>query len=144
MANPIFINGVQHAWASISCNLLGRTLTGITAISYGEKRNKENLMGGGDEPIGRGYGNKEYTPPSLEVYQFEAVAMQQASAGDITNIPPFEIVVSYKATLNSPTVTDIIQNCEFVNNLRDIKQGDTSSKVKLDLISAGIKWHSAQ
>jgi hypothetical protein len=142
MATPIFINGVQHAWADISVNMLGRTLTGITAISYGSKRNKENIYGAGDEPIGRGHGNNEYTNPSMEVYQFEAVALQQASAGDITRIPPFEIVVSYKATLNSPMVVDVIQNCEFLNNLRDIKQGDTSSKVKLDLICAGIKMHS--
>jgi hypothetical protein len=142
MATPVFINGVQHAWASIEVNFLGRTLTGITSVSYGIKRKKENLMGSGDDVIGRGYGNKEYTPPSIEVYQFEVVAMQQACGGDITSIPPFEIVVNYKATQNSPMVTDVIQNCEFTDNLRDIKQGDTSSKVKLELISAGIKFHS--
>ncbi len=142
MAQPIFINGVQHAWASISVNILGRTLTGITSISYGVKRGKENIYGAGDEPIGRGYGNNEYDNPAIEVYQFEAVGMQQASLGDITNIPPFEIIVSYKATLNSPTVVDVIQNCEFTNNNRDIGQGATSAKVKLELICAGIKFHS--
>lgn len=143
MSHPIFINGVQHAWASVSVNVLGRTLTGITSISYGMKRNKENIMAAGDEPIGRGYGNKEYQPVNMEVIQFEAVGLQQASGGDITNIPPHEIVVAYKATANSPMVVDVIQNHEFLVNNRDIKQGDTSSKVKLEGICAGIKWHSA-
>lgn len=142
MAQPIFVNGIQHSWASISVNMLGRTLTGITAISFGDKRSKENLMGAGDEPIGRGYGNKEYTNPSIEVYGFEVLGLQQACGGDITTIPPFEIVVAFKNTPNAPLETYILQNCEFLNNLRDMKQGDTSSKVKLDLINAGIKYHS--
>ncbi len=142
MAQPIFVNGVQHAWASLSCNMLGRTLTGITGITYGNDRAMENLYGAGDEPIGRGQGNNTYKDVNLEVYQFEVVALQVASGGDITLIPPFDIVVQYKATQDSPLVTDIIRNCQFKNNMREPKQGDTSLKVKLDLICAGIKLHS--
>lgn len=140
--NQVFINGVQHAWASVRVNFLGRTLTGILSFSFGDKRLKENIYGAGDEPIGRGHGNREYDAPSMEVYQFEVEALQAISGGNICDIPPFEIVVSFKETLNATTKTYTIQNCEFTNNKFDLKQGDTKSVIKLDLICAGIKYHS--
>ena len=136
-----FINGKQHAWASIRANILGRVPTGITAISYGNKRTKENLYGAGSEPIARGEGNNEYDPPKLEMMSFEVEGIQNvAPLRDITSIPPFDIIIEFKETLGSPKVTHIIQNCEFTNNVRDMKQGDTKVSVALDLICAGIKW----
>ena len=141
MATIPFINGKQHAWASIRANILGRIPTGITAISYGNKKTKENLYGQGDQPIARGEGNNEFDPPKLELYSFEVEGIQDiAPLRDITAIPPFDIIVEYKETLGSTKKTHIIQNCEFTNNMRDTKQGDTSVKVTLDLICAGIKW----
>lgn len=140
--NQVFINGVQHAWASVKVNFLGRTLTGITSISFGDKKTKENLYGAGDEPIGRGHGNREYETVAMELYQFEVEALQAISGGDITVIPPFEIVVSFKPTIDAAAKTYIIQNCEFTNNKFDLKQGDTKSIIKFDLICAGIKYHS--
>ncbi|NBR15169.1 MAG: hypothetical protein EBU01_11430 [Crocinitomicaceae bacterium] len=139
MATIPFINGKQHAWASVSVNILGRTLTGITSISFGHKKNKENLYGAGDEPIARGDGNKEYEPVKFSVYQFEAEGIEKvAPLGDITSIPPFEIVVQFKETLNSPKKTYVIQNNEFTMDMRDLKQGDTKSIVNLETICAGI------
>lgn len=140
--NQPLINGVQHAWADIKINVLGRTVTGIAAIEYGFNRTMEDHYGSGDEPVVRGTGNKVYKKVVLELFQFEVVALQQASGGDITKIPPFDIPVLYTATVNSEQVVDVVQNCQFTNNERAIKQGDTKSVVKLELICAGIKFQS--
>lgn len=141
MPQPL-INGVQHAWSSVQVSILGRTVTGIVAIDYGYDRAIEDHHGAGDEPVVRGLGNKVYKKTMIELFQFEVVALQQVAGGDITNIPPFDIPVLYKATNNSPQVVDVLQNCQFLNNVRGLKSGDTSSKVKLELITAGIKMQS--
>lgn len=141
MSQPL-INGTQHAWSSVKVNILGRTLTGITSIDYGYDRTIEDHHGAGDEPVARGIGNKVYKKVMIEVFQFEAVALQQAAGGDITSIPAFDIPVLYKAEAGTPQVTDVIQNCQFLNNLRSLKSGDTKSLVKLELICAGIKMQS--
>lgn len=141
MSQPL-INGVQHAWSSIKINILGRTVTGITALDYGYDRAIEDHHGAGDEPVARGMGNKTYKKTMIELFQFEVVALQQACGGDITLIPAFDIPVLYVATPGSPQVTDVIQNCQFLNNVRGLKSGDTKSTVKLELITAGIKFQS--
>lgn len=136
------INGVQHAWSSIKINVLGRTVTGVVSIEYGSNRVTEDHYGAGDEPVVRGKGQQQYKKVMLELFQFEVVALQQASGGDITNIPAFDIPVLYEAVAGSGQVVDVIQNCAFLNNERGLKTGDTKSMVKLELICAGIKWHS--
>lgn len=140
--NPILVNGVQHAWASIVCTILGRQVTGITAIAYGNERDIENQYGAGDEPVARSMGNNNYSGNSITLYQWEVVAIQQACGGDITLIPPFDVTVHYKSTGSSPAVTDVIKNCQLKLNKRDWKQNDLKQEVQLDLVVAGIKWHS--
>lgn len=140
MATPL-INGVQHSWASIKVNLLGKTVTGITGVNYDNERDMENLYGAGDEPVARGMGNKTYKG-DITLHQYEVVALQKACGGDITSIPPFDIVVHYADENGTGAVTDVIQNCQFKMNSRAWKQGDTKQEIKLDLVVAGIKWHS--
>jgi len=141
---PALINGVIHSWSSISIVVMGRTLVGVTGIKYGHKRSKENVWGAGDVPIARSYGNKEPEPVTLELMQFEIIMIQQAAAGmDITDIPPFDIIVSYAGRNGQGPVTDIIRNCEFTSNTRDWKQGDTKGTFGLELITSNIVYHSA-
>ena len=142
MAQPL-INGVQHAWSSVKINILGRVVTGVTSIEYGYNRLIEDHEGAGDEPVCRGIGSKKYKKLMLELFQFEVVALQQACGGDITSIPPFDIPVLYVATSGSAQVVDVIQNCQFMDNNRTLKTGDTKSVVKLELICAGIKFQAA-
>jgi hypothetical protein len=141
MATPL-INGVQHSWASIILNVLGRNVVGVTGITYGDEREMENHYGAGDEPVSRGTGNKVYSGASIKLYQWEVVAIQQACGGDLTSIPPFDIPVHYKATANAGAINDVVQNVQFLKNTRDWKQGDKMQEVQLDIIHAGVKWHS--
>ena len=52
-----FINGIQHSFSSIRCNILGRTVIGFTKIDYDDKVNLENFYGAGNQVVGRGVGN---------------------------------------------------------------------------------------
>ena len=53
------INGTAYAWANIRTQLLGQTVTGITAISYGHKQDKANNYGAGTNPVSRSIGKRE-------------------------------------------------------------------------------------
>ena len=136
--NLPLINGIQHSWANIEVEILGRVVTGITEIMYDSKKVIEDVYGAGDEPIQRGEGNRTYTA-SITLKQFEVDAIQAlVGSFKIDRIPPFNITVNYRSTLDQPSKTDILRNVQFKNNVRDWKQGQTSGDVKLELAIAGI------
>lgn len=135
-----YVNGEQHSWASIAVNALGRTFTGITAINYSDSVDIQNQYGAGQHVDHQGVGNYEATA-SMELYQYEIVALQRAAGGArIQQIPPFDITVSYKPTLSAPAVNDVIRNCRIKTNNRNLTQGDPMSKVSVELIVTHIDW----
>lgn len=143
MATPL-VNGAQYSWASLKTNMLGRTITGITAVSYSQDREKVDNMGAGDQPDHRAYGNRK-AKADITLYQYEVDAIISAAKSqginDILDIPPFDIVVVYQVNDLSPVVTDVIRNCEFTQNMRDLKQGDLKSEQKLPLITSHIDYN---
>tara|TARA_R110002111_G_scaffold103084_1_gene159690 strand:- start:452 stop:880 length:429 start_codon:yes stop_codon:yes gene_type:complete len=141
MAQP-FINGVQPSWGSIKVNLLGRTVSGIKKINYSDPQNKEHIRGAGNHPIGRGDGDFDPTA-GLEFIEFETRALMDAlDEGErLQDIPPFDIVVTFKPK-NSPLLrTDIIRNAQFLSNGIDTSQGDTELVHNHDLIISHIDWN---
>lgn len=142
MSNNIpLINGIRHSWASIRVNLLGRTVTGITAIKYDDKVEKVNNYGAGNMPVSRGYGKYEASA-SITLHHYEIDAIQRALGigKRIQDIPPFEITVSYLADNTDQIVTHVLRNCEFTSNKREVKTGDTVIEVELELILSHIEW----
>lgn len=139
MATP-YVNGTRHSWASIQINLLGRTVTGCVAISYDDTQEKTNNYGSGIYPVSRG--NGRYTATAkITLHHYEVQAIERAAAGmRLQAIPEFDIVVAYKPIGQDALVTDFIRNCQFINNKRDIKEGDTVIAVELDLIVSHIDW----
>lgn len=134
------INGVRHSWASIRCQILGRTVTGITKITYEDTEEKSNNYGAGKMPVSRGVGNYEATASvTLHAYEVAAIQRSLGVGKRLQDIAPFDITVSY---LNdSDTVENhVLRNVEFTNNKRDISQGDTVIEVELELILSHIEW----
>lgn len=134
------INGTRHSWASIRCNILGRTVTGISKISYDDTQNKENKHGSGIYPDHRGLGNYEANAAlTLYAYETEAISDKLPQGKRLQDIAPFDIVVSFVNESNQ-TVTHTIRNVEFLNNKRDMSQGDTGIEVEHELIISHIEW----
>lgn len=139
--NTPLINGIRHSWASIKCNVLGRTVTGITAINYEDKQEKTNNYGAGIYPVSRGLGKYEATASiTLHAYETEAIQRSIGVGRRIQDIAPFDIVVSY-INDSDQLVTHVLRNCEFTNNKRDVKQGDTVIEVEHELIISHIEWN---
>lgn len=135
------VNGKRHAWASIRINMLGRTVDGITSIEYTDTVEKQDNYGAGMFPNNRGAGKYAATC-KLKLYNFEIVALQQATGGKrLQDIPMFDVTVTYLPEGADETVVDVVKNCEFKGNGRTASQGDMLLEQEFELICSHIKWH---
>ena len=131
------INGESYSWASITFNLFGVPVAGITNIEYKEKQNKTNNYGAGQRPVSRGYGKIE-ADGSIEIYLDEWKKVIAAAPNrDPLSIGWFDIPVTYGNSVADATV-DVLRSCEFLENPFNAKQGDTALTVKIPLIIAQI------
>lgn len=133
----VLINGVNYSWSNVKLVLFGVTVIGITKIDYKNKQKKENNYGMGDQPISRGYGNKE-PEAKITVYLDEwKKIIAQAPNRDPLSIEPFDVQVSFGGG-RVPATLDVLQACEFTEDPFSIGQGDTKSMVELPLIVGAI------
>lgn len=133
----VLVNGVNYSWGSIQVVLFGTPVIGITKINYKRTQKKENNYGWGQEPVSRGYGNKEYEG-SIELYTDEWKRIIAASPErDPTLIPWFNIVVIYGGTRLVPD-KDTLVAAEFLEDPLDANQGDTKLLVTVPLIIGKI------
>lgn len=141
MSNVRFknINGVEYSWANIIFTMLGRNPVGVRSISYSKSAPKTAVMGTGQEPVGYGYNNIEYTA-SISLLQSEVQKLKNiAPNGDITDLTPFDILITYNPEPTKLT-TDILQNVQFNNLGVDVSQGDGEVVVELELFLTGIEF----
>lgn len=141
MEKPL-INGKRHAWAQIRINLLGRTVTGVTSIEYGDNVAKEDHRGAGAYPTHRGNGDYTADNPKLKLAKYEVEAIQDALEGKrLQDVEAFDIIVHYKPIGQDVARTDRLRNCEFMNNKRSSASGDTNIEMDFDLICSHVLWH---
>jgi hypothetical protein len=141
MAAPL-INGKSYGWSDIQLVILGRIVAGVTAISYEDVQEMKDNPGAGVYPTSRGYGGIT-AKASITLEMKELLGIQAAAklAGHdrIQKIPRFNIPIAYVDDENAP-VSDMLFNCQFTGNKRDVKTGDGSIEVQLDLIVSHIGW----
>ncbi len=141
--NPIIINkyGKLTGWNSLTVNMLGRDLEGISELKYSDETKKESVYGAGNKPIGWGEGNYAATA-TLTLLELEVSALQQSlpPGENIQDIAPFDIVAEYV----SPTgfiMKDRLRNCVFKNNGRELKNDEGSITIELELLLSHIEWN---
>lgn len=139
---PTIINkfGRIVGWSDITLIIFGRPMEAITEISYTDEVKKENEYGAGGYPMGQSRGNYE-AKASISIYSEELLAIQNSIPAGmrIQDIAPFPIVVMYD--LNGVIRKDIINNASFMNNGKEVKQGDGKIVTKLDLLISHVDWN---
>lgn len=134
------VNGRAYDWASIKLQMLGITVVGIVAISYEDNQNKVDNQGAGIYASSRGYGKYDAKASiTLEMKETERIQSKLGPGRRIQDIPPFNVSVAYVNEANV-MVRHTIHNCEFTNNKREIKAGDTNIEVQHELITSHITW----
>jgi hypothetical protein len=139
MPNQIpLINGKAYSWASVTVQLAGAVLVGITAIMYDDGTEKENGYGAGQMPIDRGEGNyKADASITIRAAEDEAL-IAKSPTGRLQDLGVFDIIVQY--LVGTVKKKHIIRNCEFLGNKRDLKQGDKIIDVEHALIVSHVEW----
>ena len=137
-----FINGIAYSYSNIAITLAGVQLATATSIEYKETQEKVNQYGLGEEPYGRGRGVKEYSG-SLELSLGEAQKLREAvkkmkpeSSGSLTDLPPFDIIVSFDN--GEKLITHRLLFCEFTEDGVSGSQGDTELKYSLPIVIGKI------
>lgn len=79
MSDTVRINGVQIGWASISLKINGQAYTGLSAIEYGDKRERGFAWGMGRHGGPRGRPPGKYTPDpfTLTAWTSTSLAIQK-------------------------------------------------------------------
>lgn len=142
MAQPAIVNkfGKVAGWNSITLNLLGRDVEGITEISYDDTTEKENIYGAGGYPVGRGEGNYAANASiTLQEEERRAILASLPANTRMQDIPPFDIPVAYE--YGGKLYKDIIRNCEFTNNGVEVSQNDKTMNFSFELIVSHISWN---
>lgn len=138
MAQPL-VNGTAYAWSQIELLLFNQPVAGIVDIKYNDMQQMQDNKGAGEYPVSRGYGNIEATG-SITLEMAEVEALQTAAPGGrINKIPEFDIVVSYLPE-GGVIRTHTLHNCRFKGNKREVKSGDLTINVELELIVSHITW----
>lgn len=89
------INGEEYSWGHIKTCINGVPVTGIVAISYGDKQDIQNNYGAGRYPVSQSKGR--ITPSAkITLYMSEVVSLvANAPNHRLQDIAPFNIEVAY-------------------------------------------------
>lgn len=133
------INGTAYAWSQVELRLFNLPVAGITDIKYEDSQQMQDNKGAGEFPVSRGYGNIE-AKGSITLEMAEVEALQAAAPeGRINRIPEFDIQISYLPT-GGKIVTHTLHNCRFKGNKREVKSGDLTINVELELQISHVSW----
>lgn len=133
-------NSKEYAWIDVKVVFLGREVTGLRAIDYKSKRQKEALFATGHKPRAIQYGKRE-VDGTLTVLQSELIAMDNAAKAkgydDITDVE-FDVIISYLPK-DGVITTDKIIGVSITEAPRNMKEGDLYSEHALPFIALDIE-----
>lgn len=133
-----YVNGVLNSWADIVVLIGGVPITGIVAIDYADNQVVENKWGAGRYPVGRAKG-RITSEGKIVLYMEEVHALEAQSPNRrLQDLPPFDIIVQYLPD-SGIIKTDKLRNCQFSENPRKWKEGDTGQEVELPLVMSHIE-----
>lgn len=129
-------NSREYEWSDVTAVLGGRVITGIRGVEYKESLEKELLYGKGNKPRGIQHGNYAYDG-KLSLLQSELDALQTACKIAGTSI--LEVRLNLVVVYGNPTKgdiihTDVLENVEFTEVSKAMKQGDKFMEVELPFI----------
>ncbi|PWA10972.1 hypothetical protein [Flavobacterium laiguense] len=132
--------GRMAGWNSVTLNIYGRDVQGITELSYDDVVEKEKIKGAGRMPIGIGEGDYD-AKIGMKLYQEEVIAIMDSLPPGfrLQDVIPVDVIVQY--TYNTRIYMDIIHNVEFTKVGKAVKKGDKTVEQTVELICTHISWN---
>lgn len=133
-------NSKEYGWVNVHVVMNLKNVTKIRSVKYAPKKEKEYLYAKGGDPHAIQSGNKAYEG-EIGLLQSEVEALDKLVAPDedLTDLPPFEMIVSYIPKGSKKITTHVLKNVEFTEDPREIKQGDKFMEITLPIMFLGRK-----
>lgn len=116
MSDDLRVNGNQVSWGSAKFKLDSQTYTGITAVSYADKRERVKAYGAGRHHAPRGRSRGKYTVEPVKVTMWKASASRFRKALALRSIDgksygdvEFEGVFEYVDTGEEPMLVRLVR-----------------------------------
>ena len=125
----------EFPWHSVQIAIDGVVLTRVTGVKFTIKTDKEYDYGRGADPHEILSGNK--TPEGeITMRQSEAEKLQDklTDEQDLTDLPPFDVVVSFVPKRGQQQVSYTLKGAEFLEDNRESKQGDKSMELTFPIM----------
>lgn len=134
------INNVDHSWSMIEITSSNKVLESvapyISSIKWNIKRNVKVNYGLKGKPVGRGFGNTEYTA-SIVLNENGLQHLRAACDGDLIKLGDFDLTVSWMDEMGVAalpvTHTTTLKGCFFNEDGLDASQDSTELTKELDL-----------
>ena len=131
-------NSRQYEWADVTVIAGGRDLTGIRAVKFSKKIEREHLFAKGRKAHSIQSGN-EQVEGEISLLQSEFIALQQAGKGSVLGLN-IDITVSYgNPSQGDMLTTKKIIGVRFTEEAEEMKQGDKFQKIKLPFLALEVK-----
>ena len=132
--------GRMAGWNSVTLNIYGRDVEGISELGYEDSVDKELIKGAGKMPIGVGEGDY-LAKMTLKLYQEEVIAIMDSLPPGVRlqDVLPTDVIAKYE--YNTRVVTDIIHNVEFMKVGKAVKKGDKTIDQAVEVICTHISWN---
>lgn len=132
--------GKMAGWNSVTVNLFGRDVEGITEVSYDDNVEKEVVRGAGKMPIGWSEGNYE-AKCAMVLYMEEVTAILDSlpTGKRIQDAAPVDIPVLYE--YEGRVYKDIIRQFQITKIGKAVKQGDKTVGKVVECFCTSIDWN---
>lgn len=137
-------NTAEFAWKDIEVVMLGRPIVRLLEVKYKVTKETKEIYGRGQNPLGIQEGNKKYEG-EIKIGQSELEALinkaqQITPGGDPTDLPQFNVAISYEK--NGILRTDILIGVKLQEFEKGMKQGDSDMEVTLPIKCLGIQYNA--
>lgn len=130
-------NSRQYEWSDITVTLGGKDLTGIRAVKYTEKVEREAVFAKGSNAHSIQTGNTT-VEGEISVLQSEYEALVSAGGGSIMGLS-LDCLIDYGTSTGNAPTTDKIIGLRFTESAKEMKQGDKFMEMKLPFIALRVQ-----
>lgn len=137
------IRGKEYDFEDIKIKMFDKEPVGITGVNYGHKQDTQLQHATGKFATSYTRGKYEANGEvSMLQSEFEAIQRTLQKGQTLTDIPPFDITVSYAIEGDTTPVTDILQSCFFTEVKKEMKTGGEAMEIKLPIKITRIMYNS--
>ena len=134
----VLYQGIQYSAASVNNIAFGVPVTGLKALNWSRKQNKEHQYNLANEPMGRTYNQITYEGSITVIKEWWQSVINAAPNKDPLQIPPFNWTMVF-GNLNQPSFTETLQMFEFLEDGMKVASGDTSLTIDIAFTFAGVE-----